>query len=76
MTKIVEDTIVETMYTKITSYVSDSKIAIAIYSRDQPSEPWEMSNSEYVQLDKFENVIDTLSYLKLKYKSEIGSNKQ
>jgi hypothetical protein len=76
MTKIVEDTIVETMYTKITSYVSDSKIAIAIYSRDKPSEPWEMSNSEYVQSDKFENIIDTLSYLKLKYKSEIGSNKQ
>lgn len=76
MTKLIEDMIVETVYTKITSYATDTGIGVAIYSRDKPSEPWELANSEYMSVDKFENVRDTLSYLEIKYKSEIGGNKQ
>lgn len=72
MKKPIEDIIVETVHTRITSYTVDSEIIVAACFRDSPSAPWEWANDEYMSVDKFENVRDTLSYLAIKYRSEIG----
>ena len=54
MTKITEDTITESAFTKMTSYVLGSYIIISFYERYAIDDGWEFADDYRMSIEEFE----------------------
>ena len=76
MTKITEDTITESAFTKMTSYVLGSDMIITIYNRYGVTDKWEFADDYRMTMEEFESMKDTMVYLAMKYKHDIKQEQQ
>ena len=75
MTKTTEDTLTESAFTKMTSYVLGPNIIISFYGRYASTDAWEFADDYRITLEEFEYIQETFEYLVIKYNYEIKHDK-
>lgn len=71
-----EVVITEHLYTKMVSYIIESSIVIAFYTRYSTNDKWELANDYSVSMEEFEYIKDTINYLATMYNHEIKQVRQ